>query len=325
MASIGKSSDPIVPFRLTDLPPELRLDFYEQCTAFTLLHLSHTNRMFRYEIISRPKIYANSPGFKDWKWAGEKYNPRAFALRSRFKLSDGVHYLKMSYISHITDGIERAYAEKLMMRYLWDATEESNLITAMRESPSSLDDTFELFDLPAELRLEIYDLCSAFSLLILTHVCRSFRYEILSRPKIYANSDGYAEAHKERAMKSNLRVRKLEPLVHGNALLMKYIDHISDPKERAYAEKLMENHIRGRNGDRLVFSSLGTCPSRFKCWSVCGRGGEKGCGFFRWEETRRKDVPYLQSHKCSRCELGIVKPLIRPRLPVPVYMFMQGT
>ncbi|RPA78372.1 hypothetical protein BJ508DRAFT_329314 [Ascobolus immersus RN42] len=50
-------------FRLFDLPPELRLDIYRQCSAFTLLQLSHSHPHFRTEINANPSVYKTAFGF----------------------------------------------------------------------------------------------------------------------------------------------------------------------------------------------------------------------------------------------------------------------
>ncbi|RPA84451.1 hypothetical protein BJ508DRAFT_323715 [Ascobolus immersus RN42] len=46
------------------LPPELRLEIYTHCSAFTLLHLSHTSPILRREINSYPAIIARSFGYE---------------------------------------------------------------------------------------------------------------------------------------------------------------------------------------------------------------------------------------------------------------------
>ncbi|RPA82528.1 hypothetical protein BJ508DRAFT_325529 [Ascobolus immersus RN42] len=45
------------------IPLELRLDIYSFCTAFTLLNLTRTSRLFRTEIFQFPSIYRSSFGF----------------------------------------------------------------------------------------------------------------------------------------------------------------------------------------------------------------------------------------------------------------------
>ncbi|RPA78322.1 hypothetical protein BJ508DRAFT_416570 [Ascobolus immersus RN42] len=47
---------------LLTLPPELRLDIYRQCSAFTLLQLSHTCTHLRSEINACPAIIRAAPG-----------------------------------------------------------------------------------------------------------------------------------------------------------------------------------------------------------------------------------------------------------------------
>ncbi|RPA78785.1 hypothetical protein BJ508DRAFT_416377 [Ascobolus immersus RN42] len=47
--------------------------------------------------------------------------------------------------------------------------------------------------LPAELRLEVYSQCSAFTLLILTATTRSLRSEIFLHPSIYRQTTGYIQ------------------------------------------------------------------------------------------------------------------------------------
>ncbi|RPA84446.1 hypothetical protein BJ508DRAFT_38407 [Ascobolus immersus RN42] len=54
---------PPAPARLLLLPPELRLEIYSHCTAFTLLLLSQTCTALRAEINSVPDILLRSYGY----------------------------------------------------------------------------------------------------------------------------------------------------------------------------------------------------------------------------------------------------------------------
>ncbi|RPA87075.1 hypothetical protein BJ508DRAFT_95717 [Ascobolus immersus RN42] len=51
-------------FPLLDLPTELRLEIYSQCSALTLLQLSHTCASLNAEINSRPSIFKKAPGYR---------------------------------------------------------------------------------------------------------------------------------------------------------------------------------------------------------------------------------------------------------------------
>ncbi|RPA81393.1 hypothetical protein BJ508DRAFT_114326 [Ascobolus immersus RN42] len=45
------------------LPPELRLQIYDLCTAYTLLNLSQTSPLLRHEILNSPTIFLYSYGY----------------------------------------------------------------------------------------------------------------------------------------------------------------------------------------------------------------------------------------------------------------------
>ncbi|RPA78247.1 hypothetical protein BJ508DRAFT_156658 [Ascobolus immersus RN42] len=57
--------------------------------------------------------------------------------------------------------------------------------------PSKSTTEFLFFELPMELRLYIYEYCSALALLQLTHTCRQLRAEVRSHPSIIKRSHGY--------------------------------------------------------------------------------------------------------------------------------------
>ncbi|RPA82847.1 hypothetical protein BJ508DRAFT_325013 [Ascobolus immersus RN42] len=59
--------------KLLSLPVELRLEIYSQCTAFSLLQLSHTCSALHHEINKYPAIIKNTYGYWD---------PKAYESRS---------------------------------------------------------------------------------------------------------------------------------------------------------------------------------------------------------------------------------------------------
>ncbi|RPA78787.1 hypothetical protein BJ508DRAFT_416378 [Ascobolus immersus RN42] len=70
---------------LLELPTEIRLEIYRQCSAFTLLVLSASARSFRTEIHDHPSIYKHAygynPGKTDTFWPNLTPEP-TFAIRN---------------------------------------------------------------------------------------------------------------------------------------------------------------------------------------------------------------------------------------------------
>src|SRR5690606_7773483 len=71
--------------------------------------------------------------------------------------------------------------------------------------------SFPLYNLPVELRLEVYSHCTAFTLLQLTHTSSLLRSEIRAHPSIIKNSYGYLSSRFVEKGLSRRRFRK-EPL-----------------------------------------------------------------------------------------------------------------
>ncbi|RPA78355.1 hypothetical protein BJ508DRAFT_156332 [Ascobolus immersus RN42] len=51
------------PFPFLDLPPDIRLHIYTNCSAFTLLQLAQTSRPLRRELTTNTSLLASSPGY----------------------------------------------------------------------------------------------------------------------------------------------------------------------------------------------------------------------------------------------------------------------
>ncbi|RPA80966.1 hypothetical protein BJ508DRAFT_326815 [Ascobolus immersus RN42] len=146
---------------------------------------------------------------------------------------------------------------------------------------------FRLTDLPLELRLEVYDQCTAFSLLQLSQTSRSVREEILARPIVYSSTEGYYEQSRQylislerRALASpNTESTRVTQLLSSERRLLTLSDisHVTSEEEkdlvyRWYGETAAEERRRiGKSWMPIgLFYAAG-------CWVIC-----RSCGMFEW-------------------------------------------
>ncbi|RPA80414.1 hypothetical protein BJ508DRAFT_362603 [Ascobolus immersus RN42] len=156
---------------LLNLPLEIRLEIYKQCSAFTLLQLLQSTGSIGYEISQHPSIYKSSLGYASQQ--GLEIKP-ASALRisniHRLEGQDELDLFIRLYPPPASHGTEK---------------EDRWLYLSDTDNPTSL------LEVPIELRFEIYSHCSTFTLLQLSQTSRTLYYEIQQRPTIFKATFGY--------------------------------------------------------------------------------------------------------------------------------------
>ncbi|RPA78329.1 hypothetical protein BJ508DRAFT_416573 [Ascobolus immersus RN42] len=139
-----------------------------------------------------------------------------------------------------------------------------------------------IFSLPPELRLDIFSQCTAFTLLQLSHTCRSIYYEINTHPSIYKTSFGYFNSSDEdREFKSIVldlarRTSPVSPLDCGRAPLCALLisDLSSDREKDQFLERFGpgEEILRLRGVDNLPEWTFDMVPyNTMSCCDTCLR------------------------------------------------------
>ncbi|RPA85973.1 hypothetical protein BJ508DRAFT_358524 [Ascobolus immersus RN42] len=225
-----------------NVPPEIRLEIYRQCSAFTLLVLSATSASLRAELLQNPHIYQQAAGYKfrssthrrAWWWDPKLPHTSELSIRHVKKLtctselellkklfkkvpltgwpSPFIHQSKhttscpnvfpLSTSHHQQSSHLQSLHYKTPLESKDQPTQRN--ILPQPGSPSSAmssQDPYEvppqtsestIYCVPAEIRLEIYRQCSAFTLLVLTATAKFFRVEILGNTAIVRRSPGFA-------------------------------------------------------------------------------------------------------------------------------------
>ncbi|RPA80963.1 hypothetical protein BJ508DRAFT_326811 [Ascobolus immersus RN42] len=155
--------------------------------------------------------------------------------------------------------------------------------------------------LPLELRLEIYEKCTAFSLLQLAQTSPYLRNEILSRPSLYSFSNGYDRAKRPEAECVSKWVR----CSYSNPPRFYGVYTAADGSAKAHVFTVREIHSIPDRADQMLAEDLlrrEHIPGRITtCWFLCGAFGNEGCGRLLWK-GRYMIHPGFPRDNCLDCE-----------------------
>ncbi|RPA80959.1 hypothetical protein BJ508DRAFT_362190 [Ascobolus immersus RN42] len=170
---------------------------------------------------------------------------------------------------------------------------------------------FHFTQLPLELQLNIYDHCSAFTLLQLSRTTRSLRAEILRNPSVYTSSDGYS------ASPCHSHPEDVYPLLRcpsdcpsrQSPLTLSQINRIPTQPERALLGRLLTRQVEPENPGKLKVDWVGGRYSPgLRYWFVCGMSGGWGCGRLRWIAKER--VGFYNRLNCECGRRGGLEPIL---------------
>ncbi|RPA78377.1 hypothetical protein BJ508DRAFT_329319 [Ascobolus immersus RN42] len=106
---LNKTDPDLAPtVHLLSLPLELRLEIYRQCTAFTLLNLSHANTRLRNEVNNEPAIFTSAYGY----YTSPTTHPPS-AVRARRLRPHNTTIFTIKLITRLLDITERNLLLKL--------------------------------------------------------------------------------------------------------------------------------------------------------------------------------------------------------------------